>query len=80
MRPSIGVFHQNRIRCAFLPGKRQKKPSGVENFVDIHDIGGTDPGDYDVLITTWITLKEGTKAEVENTPEKVSGFMDRNSA
>ncbi|KAH0548164.1 hypothetical protein GP486_008112, partial [Trichoglossum hirsutum] len=60
------------------------------NFVDIHDIGGTDPKDYDVLITDVDNdvlrseiselvgmpyLKEATKDEANNTPDKTCGFV-----
>lgn len=59
-------------------------------FVDIHDIGGVDPQDYDVLITdlnhekleSEISelvgipfLKEATKDEAETVAKKIHGFI-----
>ena len=36
---------------AFFAGKRQEEARDRGEFVDIHDIGGPDPKDFDVLIT-----------------------------
>jgi hypothetical protein len=36
---------------AYFTRKRQQEAKERGEFIDIHDIGGTDPGDFDVLIS-----------------------------
>jgi hypothetical protein len=71
---------------------REKVKKNIENgsFVDIHDIGGVDPKDYDNLITDvdndilqseiaelagMSYLEEAKKDEADNMPDKIHGFM-----
>jgi hypothetical protein len=59
-------------------------------FVDIHDIGGVDPKDYDVLLSDMDNntlhseiselvgvpyLEEATKDEADKVPDKITGFL-----
>ncbi|KAI9766926.1 MAG: hypothetical protein M1840_006223 [Geoglossum simile] len=71
---------------------REKERKNIENgnFIDIHDIGGVDPKDYDILITDVDNdileskiselagvsyLEEVKKDEADNMPDKITGFI-----
>jgi hypothetical protein len=73
----------------FFAQKAAKEAIERGEFVDIHDIGGVDPKDYDVLITDIDNntlqseisklagipyLKEATKDEADKVPKKIRGF------
>jgi hypothetical protein len=76
----IGFFGQKRAQEAIERGE----------FVDIHDVGGTDPKDYDVLITDMTNetlqseiselvgipyLKEAMKDEADHVAGEIHGFI-----
>ena len=76
----IGFFGQKRAQEAIERGE----------FVDIHDIGGTDPKDYDVLITDMTNetlqseiselvgipyLQEATKDQADEVAREIHGFL-----
>jgi hypothetical protein len=75
---------------SFFSQKRAKEAVERGIFVDIHDIGGTDPKDYDVLITDIDNdtlrseiselvgipyLNEATKDEADNVAGEIHGFV-----
>jgi len=75
---------------SFFARKEAKEAIGRGEFVDIHDIGGVDPKDYDVSITDVVNdtlhseisklagipcLKEATKEEADKVVEDTSGFV-----
>ncbi|KAI9771843.1 MAG: hypothetical protein M1840_001613 [Geoglossum simile] len=75
---------------SFFAQEKKKEVIKNGNFVDIHDIGGVSPKDFDVLITDMNNdileseisklagipyLKEVKKIEADNMPHKLTGFM-----
>jgi hypothetical protein len=75
---------------SFFGQKRAQEAIERGEFVDIHDIGGTDPKDYDVLITDMNHetlqseiselvgipyLKEATKDEADKVAREIRGFL-----
>jgi len=79
----------NRSPASFFAQKKAKENRERGTFVDIHDIGGPDPKEYDVLLTdidygklsSEISklvgipyLKEATREEANKEVEKVHGF------
>lgn len=44
-------FNSSPSPLAFFINKRQQEARDRGDFIDIHDVGGVDPKDYDVLIT-----------------------------
>ena len=75
---------------SFFSQKAAKEAIERGEFVDIHDIGGVDPNDYDVLITDMNNdtlhseisklvdipyLKEAMKDEADKVATKVRGFL-----
>ncbi|KAI9769400.1 MAG: hypothetical protein M1840_004102 [Geoglossum simile] len=75
---------------SFFAREKEKEAIKNGNFVDIHDISGVSPKDYDVLITDMNNdileseiselagipyLKEAKKNEADNMPHKLTGFM-----
>ena len=80
---------------SFFSQKAAKEAIERGQFVDIHDIGGVDPNDYDVLITDMDNntlhseisklvdipyLKEATKDEADKVVTEVRGFLYARSA
>ena len=74
----------------FFAREQEKEDIKNGNFVDIHDIGGVSPKDYDVLITDINNdildskisklagipyLKEAKGNEADNMPHKLTGFI-----
>ncbi|KAI9765903.1 MAG: hypothetical protein M1840_007044 [Geoglossum simile] len=75
---------------SFFAREKEKEDIKNGNFVDIHDIGGVSPKDYDVLITDMNNdileseisklagipyLKEVKKYEADDMPFELTGFM-----
>jgi hypothetical protein len=75
---------------SFFRQKAAKEAIERGEFVDIHDIGGVNPKDYDVLITDINNdtlhseisklvdipyLKEATKDDADKMPREIQGFM-----
>ena len=75
---------------SFFRQKEAKEAIERGQFVDIHDIGGVDPKDYDVLLTDMDNdtlhsgvskrvgipyLEEATKDEADKVPGEINGFL-----
>jgi hypothetical protein len=75
---------------SFFRQKEAKKAIERGQFVDIHDIGGVDPKDYDVLLSDIDNntlhfgvskrvgipyLEEATKDETDTVPGEINGFL-----